>query len=181
MTRLNVGAGRNPLPGWTNLDIRPGPGIDLVADIQTDKITGGWYDEIRMVHVLEHLTRPLDAMQHLWDVASPDATLTVVCPHGASDDAWEDQTHLRPYYPTSFLAFSQPYYHLADYGYQADWQITQCVLTVYRQFEDNLEYALRHFRNVARNMLITMRAVRPARPVTAQQEFPKLQVRWIDG
>ena len=120
-----------------NLDVRPGPDIDRVADIQ-DEVPGGPFDEIRMVHVLEHLARPLDAMQNLWDAAAPDATLTVVCPHGGSDSAWEDQTHLRPYYPTSFLAFSQPYYHLADYGYTADWQITQCVVSAHRQFADNL-------------------------------------------
>ena len=134
-----------------------------------------------MSHLLEHLPAPLDAMQHLYDAANPDCTLTVVCPHGGSDAAWEDQTHLRAYYPGSFLAFSQPYYHLADYGYRADWQITKCLIAARRQFADNLEYALRHYRNVAENMLVTLKAVKPARPVTAPQSFPKLTVRWIDG
>lgn len=33
MLKLNCGAGSHPLPGWINLDIAPGPGVDVVADL----------------------------------------------------------------------------------------------------------------------------------------------------
>jgi hypothetical protein len=41
-------------------------------------------------------------MQELWRVAKPDAILGIRCPHGASDDADEDPTHVRRMFPRSF-------------------------------------------------------------------------------
>ena len=31
--KLHLGCGHDLLPGWLNVDGRPGPGIDLVADL----------------------------------------------------------------------------------------------------------------------------------------------------
>ena len=31
--KLNCGSGVCPLPGWTNIDIEPAPGVDVVADL----------------------------------------------------------------------------------------------------------------------------------------------------
>jgi SAM-dependent methyltransferase len=33
--KLNCGSGVCPLPGWTNIDIEAGPGVDVVADLGT--------------------------------------------------------------------------------------------------------------------------------------------------
>lgn len=33
MFKLNCGSGVCPLPGWTNIDIAAGPGVDVVADL----------------------------------------------------------------------------------------------------------------------------------------------------
>lgn len=188
--KLNVGAGRTAFQwaSWTNLDIEAGPGIDIVGDIQNPATLAGHgpFDEFRLSHLIEHLERPLDAMANLWDAAEPGATMTIIAPHGATDEAWEDQTHLRAYFPKSFLAFGQPYYHLADYGYRADWQVTRCVVEVRPTFRpaegdgpESLGFALAHFRNICRNMIVTMEAVKPARAVTDPLTFPGLTVQWL--
>ena len=33
MLKLNCGSGVCPLPGWTNIDIAAGPGVDVIADL----------------------------------------------------------------------------------------------------------------------------------------------------
>ena len=38
-------------------------------------------------------------------------------PFGATDMAWVDPTHKRPYFVRSFDYFQQPFYNFADYGY----------------------------------------------------------------
>ena len=128
MLRLNVGCGRTLLPDWINLDVRPLPGVDLVADLDGRGSAGpaaaplplpdGSVEEFLLSHVLEHIREPLPMMEELWRVAAPGARMTVRCPYGSSDDAWEDPTHVRAIFLQSFGYFSQPYYWRADYGYR---------------------------------------------------------------
>jgi hypothetical protein len=41
-------------------------------------------------------------MQELHRIAKPNGKLVIRCPHGASDDAWEDPTHVRAFFARSF-------------------------------------------------------------------------------
>ena len=83
-------------------------------------------------HVIEHIRDSLGLMQDLWRLAAPGAIAVIRVPHGGSDDAWEDPTHLRAYFPGSFGYFSQPFYSNADYGYRADWNPDKLTLLVHR-------------------------------------------------
>ena len=68
--KLNVGCGRDPLEGWTNLDLADWPGVDIVADItKLIPLSDNTVDEIRCSHTIEHVTDPLAAMTELWRVA----------------------------------------------------------------------------------------------------------------
>lgn len=171
--RLNVGCGRSPMAGWINLDRVPGPGVDLVADLDRVReaplaLADGSIDEILLAHVIEHLRDPLSLMQELWRVAKPGALAAIRVPYGASDDAWEDPTHLRAYFVGSFGFFSQPHYWRADYGYRGDWQPERVTLVVDRS-EVGTSDAGRFFRrvmterNLVREMIAELRAVKPAR------------------
>ncbi len=55
--RLNVGAGHIPVDGYLNVDFRPLPGIDVVADIKELPFEPGELTEIFSSHVLEHFPR----------------------------------------------------------------------------------------------------------------------------
>lgn len=167
--RLNIGCGTSPQEGWTNLDLQPGPGVDVVCNIETVvPLDDDSVDEMLMSHVLEHLCFPLRAMENLWFAAKPGCKLTIRVPHGASDDAWEDPTHVRPYFLQSFGYFSQPYHwRTQGYGYQADWQPEKVTLMVDREHagrnKTELLNRIQHERNLVREMVAVLRKVSPIR------------------
>ena len=97
-----------------------------------------------------------------------DAIAVIRVPHGGSDDAWEDPTHLRAYFPGSFGYFSQPFYSNADYGYRADWNPEKLTLLVYRSLcagltPQEIISKSQVERNVVKEMICEMRAVKPMR------------------
>jgi hypothetical protein len=108
-------------------------------------------------------------MQEMWRVAEPGAVFLLATPYGGSDDAWEDPTHVRPYFVNSWAPFSQPYHwRSAGYGYTADWQVEEVVLQLRRDEYGNIPaaqayYDVMHSRNVVTQMVTTLRAVKPAR------------------
>jgi len=56
--RLHLGAGRERLPGWINIDMQAIPGVDVIADV-THGLDYTDVEAIYAEHFLEHL--PLDA------------------------------------------------------------------------------------------------------------------------
>lgn len=171
--RLNVGCGRNILDGWVNLDSSALPGVDLLCNLDAVRHTpidlpDHSVQQFLLSHVIEHISDPLALMQELWRVATPGAIATIHVPHGASDDAWEDPTHVRAYFPGSFGPFSQPYYWRADYGYRGDWQPENVKILVDKNRCSGLSLQDIYIktqteRNLVLEMVCELRAVKPLR------------------
>ena len=171
--RLNVGCGRNILEGWLNLDSCALPGVDLVCNLEEVRhnpigLPDGSVQQFLLSHVIEHIADPLALMHELWRIATPGAIATLRVPHGASDDAWEDPTHVRAYFPGSFGAFSQPYYWRADYGYLGDWQPESVKLLVDKNrclglSQQDIYVRTQSERNMVLEMVCELRAVNPRR------------------
>ncbi|MDB4958614.1 MAG: SAM-dependent methyltransferase [Myxococcales bacterium] len=184
--RLNVGCGRSPLEGWVNLDSARLPGVDLVVDLELAKLPfdDNSVSEISASHVLEHIHNSLGLMQELHRVARPDAVAIIRVPYGSSDDADEDPTHVRRYFWSSWGYFSQPYYWRADYGYRGDWELEDVQLTIDAKFTGmswaEVFAAVQRDRNVVKEMVATLRAIKPARqPLRALQK--QTLVRFVTG
>jgi SAM-dependent methyltransferase len=123
--------------------------------------------------VLEHIRTPLPLLQELHRITRPNGLFTIRVPYGSSDDAWEDPTHVRPYFLDSFGYFGQPYYWRADYGYRGDWQVERVELilndpSLREASLDELARAVRTRRNLVTEMVATLRAVKPIRPPQAE-------------
>jgi len=170
--KLNVGCGLHPLESYVNLDKVAGPGIDCVTDLDYTiqlRYDDDTFDEILMSHILEHLHRPLAVMQELHRVAKPGCLCTIRLPYGSSDNAWEDPTHVRPYFIGSFQYFSQLAYAKADYGYRGDWRIKERRLRVQKdllKYRDDLEHLfslVNRGRNFVEEMTVVLEAVKPIR------------------
>jgi predicted SAM-dependent methyltransferase len=56
MTKLEIGAGQRPTPGYIHNDINPFPGIDIVGNPWEIELPDGSVEEIVALAVMEHLT-----------------------------------------------------------------------------------------------------------------------------
>jgi SAM-dependent methyltransferase len=189
--RLNVGCGRNILDGWVNLDATALPGVNLVCDLDNVRripvaLPDATVELFLLSHVIEHVHDTLGLMQELWRLALPGARAIIRVPHGGSDDAWEDPTHLRPYFPSSFVYFSQPAYWRADYGYRADWQPGKTTLFVDRarcagRSQDEVVAMLAAERNMVREMVCELTCVKPIRAARFElQDHPEVEIVLVD-
>ena len=172
MKKLNVGCGRNPISGWINLDSVALPDVDIVANLETcgDQplpLATDSVNEFLLSHVMEHIRNVLPMMQELHRIAAPNALMTVRVPYGSSDDALEDPTHVRQLFVGSMGYFSQPFYWRADYGYRGDWQTESTTLYLRSGLnhvpDSQLWERIERDRNVVREMVTTLRAVKPIR------------------
>jgi SAM-dependent methyltransferase len=180
--RLNVGCGRNIQDGWVNLDSAALPGVDIVCDLENLRtfpidLPDETVEQFLLSHVIEHVRDSLGLMQELWRLATPGAIALVRVPHGGSDDAWEDPTHVRAYFPGSFAYFSQPYYWRADYGYRGDWSIDRVTLLVDKARCAGLSHQevlakTQCERNLVREMICELRAVKPVREPKRELQTP---------
>lgn len=175
--KLNVGCGRNTLAGWINIDRVELPGVDIITQTMhysLPMLKDNSVDEFLLSHVIEHIHETLPFMQELYRIAKPGAKMTIRTPYGSSDDAWEDQTHVRPYFINSFLYFSQPAYWRADYGYRGDWQIKEIALRASPHYKPEMLFL---YRNQVAEMVAKLEAIKPMRaPQRELQESPRVMV-----
>jgi len=76
--KLHVGCGKVHLPDFLNLDIEPGPGVDVVDDARTlDSVSPGSCDLIYACHVLDHFGRHeyMDVLRVWYDRLRPGGIL----------------------------------------------------------------------------------------------------------
>lgn len=81
--RLNWGCGAEGEPGWTNSDVKTGPGIQLPADIRDGlPVPDHSFDYAVSVHALPELPYPdlVPALAELHRVLEPGGTLRLVPP-----------------------------------------------------------------------------------------------------
>lgn len=180
--KLHLGCGKTRMDGWLNVDQVEVPGVtDMCVDLDSGDLAlmldPDSVDESLGLHVIEHLSNPLDFMAALWSVTKPGGTVTFETPYGSSDDAWEDPTHVRPYFVNSWGYFGQPFYFRADYGYAADWRVAELTLAVDAgRWADSAPAdvlaAVQSERNVVEFMRVTLEAVKPARAADAALQEP---------
>jgi SAM-dependent methyltransferase len=183
VTRLNIGCGRSGFLDSVNADISP----DVLPDVIFDFTKRPWpfqtdtFSSVYCSHVLEHVVDPLSFMQELARVCCPGAIAMFKLPYGSSDNAWEDPTHVRPYFLDSFGYFSQGAYVGADYNYRGDWTLISRELLIranrgFEQFATDLNSMLAIVmvqRNVVEEMKVVARNIKPIRsPEDAKESSP---------
>ena len=94
---LDVGCGgRKQVTDADGVDREPGPGVDVVADLQhLLPFEDASADHVFAIHVLEHLDDLLGAMRELHRVVRPTGVLHVLTPDWRSVNAVADPTHRR--------------------------------------------------------------------------------------
>jgi SAM-dependent methyltransferase len=78
---------------YVGLDMRPGPGVDCVADVEELPHASGSVGSVIAVSTLEHVPRFWRAFEEIFRVLRPDGVLLVACPfyfyiHAFPNDYW---------------------------------------------------------------------------------------------
>lgn len=174
--KLNIGCGQDFLDDYINLDISRNVKADTYFDLEscglnhTLPFEDNSFEEIQANHILEHIEHILPLMQELYRVAKPDCLFLIRVPYGATRSAFDDPTHVRYLYPSSFIYFGQPAYWRADYNYHGDWKVDEVGLTILPHIAERLQssgielpFAVDHLNNVVNEMVVALRAVKPSR------------------
>ena len=106
--KLNLGSGTDYRKGWVNLDYSERCKPDILWDLTILPLPfeDNTFNEIEMIHVLEHFYNPLDIINELWRIAKPNAKITIKLPHWSCHFAYGDLTHKSYYSSRSFLHYN---------------------------------------------------------------------------
>ena len=95
MIKLDIGCGRRKEEGYIGLDKEPKPNIDVIGDIRALPFKNNIADEIKCIHVLEHLNE--DAWQGYYEISEAiaefarvlkdDGKVIIEVPSPQSEDA----------------------------------------------------------------------------------------------
>lgn len=121
---LDLGCGRNKLPGAVGLDRMPLAGVDVVADLdQRLPFDADSFDVVYANQVLEHVVNEVDLVYEIHRVLRPGGIFVAHCPYFRSSWAWIDPTHVRSFSISSMDYFVQAtychdHYRFRDYSFR---------------------------------------------------------------
>jgi len=111
---LNLGANYHARPEFTNVDIHPYPGVQVICDLEkTWPWEDGSVDFILAEDIFEHLHDPIHAMNETWRVLKMGGEISIWVPSTDGRGAFQDPTHVSYWNPNTFLYYSanHPEYH----------------------------------------------------------------------
>ena len=93
MKRLNLGCGNDYREGWVNHDYLPHVKADVYFDLNKYPypLKAGQFDGVYASHVIEHLDRPIRALEEIHRVLKPGGILVMKSPHFSR--GFTDPTH----------------------------------------------------------------------------------------
>jgi SAM-dependent methyltransferase len=112
---LDLGCGRNKVPGTIGVDRYAVQGVDIVHDLDRYPypFQAGSIDEIHARHVIEHVESAVYFMAELHRIGRKGARIYIHTPHYSYTGSWRDPTHRRHFSCYSFEYFAEG--HPADY------------------------------------------------------------------
>lgn len=93
--RIDLGCGPWKADGFIGVDIAPGPGVDVVADLtQRFPFADSSVDLLRAHDVIEHLENRIHTMNEIWRICKPNGTVDIRVPSTDGRGAFQDPTHV---------------------------------------------------------------------------------------
>ena len=113
---LDVGCGINKLPGAIGIDRNPRTRADVLCDLDhlPYPFRDGSFDRLQAIHVIEHLSDVIRAMEEFHRLVRAGGTVVVVTPHYTDFSSFCDPTHRWHLNSFSFRYFGDDN---AGYGY----------------------------------------------------------------
>src|SRR5687768_13421431 len=97
--KLHLGCGNVIKPGYTNVDISPLPGVDVVANLAEFPwpFADGAAEVIELHNILEHLPDTFKTLEEIHRISAPGARVLITVPYYNSIDFGSDPTHLHAF------------------------------------------------------------------------------------
>ena len=113
---LDVGCGINKYPGSIGIDINPATAADVLCDLDRFPypFAGQSFDQLRAIHVIEHLTDVIRAMEEFHRLVRPGGRVRIETPHYTDFSSFCDPTHKHHLNSFSFRYFGA---NDAGFGY----------------------------------------------------------------
>lgn len=109
--RIDLGCGAAKKEGFTGIDIFPYPGVDFVADLETDLyfLPDNSVEEFFSAHFMEHIVNFEGMMKEIHRSLKPGGKAEIVVPHFSNPFFYSDFTHKRFFglYTFSYFSSSQ--------------------------------------------------------------------------
>jgi SAM-dependent methyltransferase len=126
---LDIGCGGNKQHGFTGMDKRSLPGVDIVHDLEVFPYPLEDESCITIVgsHIVEHV-KPwlmLDLMNELWRIMKPGGRLALSMPYGVSPGFIQDPTHCNPCNENTWKYFDPKYEVLYSIYHPKPWKILE--------------------------------------------------------
>ncbi len=116
MRILDVGCGIKKYPGSVGIDNNPASKADVLCDL--DRLPYPFrdssFDEIRVIHVIEHVSNVIGAMEEFHRLARPGGRIVLATPHYTDFSSFCDPTHRWHLNSYSFRYFGEDN---AGFGY----------------------------------------------------------------
>lgn len=92
---IELGCGARKMPGAFGVDIAPGPGVDLVHDLDVVPwpLADASFGAASLNHVIEHLADIPRAMAECARILERGGLLWIATPHFSDVSSWSDPTH----------------------------------------------------------------------------------------
>lgn len=133
---LDVGCGINKYPGAIGLDHNPRSKADILAELDHFPwpLMDACFDEVRMIHVIEHVSDVVRTVEECHRILKPGGVLVLETPHYTDFSSFCDPTHKWHLNSFSFRYFGADN---AGYGYYseakfADEQVEVKLLALWR-------------------------------------------------
>ena len=113
---LDVGCGINKFPGAIGIDINPSTAADVLCDLDRFPypFADRAFDQLRAIHVIEHLTDVIRAMEEFHRLVRPGGRVHIATPHYTDFSSFCDPTHKHHLNSFSFRYFGA---NDAGFGY----------------------------------------------------------------
>lgn len=95
MRILDVGCGINKYPGAIGVDRNPASRADVLCDLDRFPypFRDGSFDQVRAIHVIEHLADVIRSMEEFTRLTRPGGSILIETPHYTDFSSFCDPTH----------------------------------------------------------------------------------------
>lgn len=95
MRVLDVGCGVNKYPGAIGIDINPRTRADVLCNLDSFPypFRDNSFDSVRAIHVIEHVSDVVRAMEEFHRLVRPGGSIVIVTPHYTDFSSFCDPTH----------------------------------------------------------------------------------------